>query len=208
VFRCRHLDGQSFNVEEVFAIRLNVFLRDGSVFAALEKAFRAMGATGFGLERSRAMVLPEPELKRLCCSLDPGRETVRRIRVRFESPTELKVNDTATDQLKFGDLFGRMRDRLRLLSSLYGPGPLAVDFRRLNESAARIETAQCQLEHVTAERHSSRTDQTHPLGGFIGWTDYEGDLGAFVPYLRIAEWTGVGRQTVWGKGELHVEVIA
>ena len=33
---------------------------------------------------------------------------------------------------------------------------------------------------------------------------YRGDLAAFLPYLRAARWTGVGRQTVWGKGEIEV----
>jgi hypothetical protein len=208
VFRCRHLDGRSFEVEDVFTVQLNVFLRDGSVFPALEKAFQTMGATGFGLQRSRAMALPEPELRQLCFCLDPQHQAVQRIRVRFESPTELKVSERVTDRPSFADLFSRVRDRLRLLSSLYGPGPLPVDFPRLNDRAAQIETLSCQLQHVTAERHSSRTDQTHPLGGFTGWAEYAGDLTPFMSYLRIAEWTGVGRQTVWGKGELHAEVIA
>ncbi len=29
----------------------------------------------------------------------------------------------------------------------------------------------------------------------------------FVPYLRAARWTGVGRQTVLGKGEIEVEAV-
>ena len=40
------------------------------------------------------------------------------------------------------------------------------------------------------------------LGGFVGEAEYEGDLTEFVPYLRAAHWTGVGRQTAWGKGAL------
>jgi hypothetical protein len=52
------------------------------------------------------------------------------------------------------------------------------------------------------ERRSSRTGQVHPIGGFVGEAEYEGDLAEFVPYLHAARWTGVGRQTVWGKGEI------
>jgi hypothetical protein len=43
------------------------------------------------------------------------------------------------------------------------------------------------------------------LGGFVGVAEYEGDLNEFFPYLEIARWTGVGRQTVWGKGEINCE---
>ncbi len=56
------------------------------------------------------------------------------------------------------------------------------------------------------QRRSSRTGQTHSIGGFIGEAEYEGDLREFVPFLRAAKWTGVGRQTVWGKGEIEVKV--
>jgi len=45
----------------------------------------------------------------------------------------------------------------------------------------------------------------HSLGGFTGEAEYEGDLAEFLPWLRAARWVGVGRQTVWGKGELRVE---
>jgi len=60
---------------------------------------------------------------------------------------------------------------------------------------------------VDAERRSSRTGQVHGIGGFVGVAEYEGELGEFVPYLEAARWTGVGRQCVWGKGELHVEAL-
>jgi hypothetical protein len=38
----------------------------------------------------------------------------------------------------------------------------------------------------------------------MGSADYEGDLAEFLPFLEAARWTGVGRQTVWGNGEIHV----
>jgi CRISPR/Cas system endoribonuclease Cas6 (RAMP superfamily) len=54
------------------------------------------------------------------------------------------------------------------------------------------------------ERKSGRTGQVHSLGGFTGEAEYEGALAEFVPWLRAARWVGVGRQTVWGKGEMRV----
>jgi hypothetical protein len=70
-----------------------------------------------------------------------------------------------------------------------------------------VSTTRCDLEYVDAERVSRRTGQRHSLGGFIGVAEYEGDLADFVPYLEAARWTGVGRQTVWGKGEIVWEEI-
>ena len=60
----------------------------------------------------------------------------------------------------------------------------------------------CDIQHVEASRRSARTGQIHSLGGFVGEAEYRGALTEFVPYLRAAHWTGVGRQTAWGKGEL------
>jgi len=70
------------------------------------------------------------------------------------------------------------------------------------ERAARIQLSHCDIRQVPVERRSSRTGRTHPIGGFIGSAEYEGELAEFVPYLEAARWTGVGRQTVWGKGEI------
>ena len=74
----------------------------------------------------------------------------------------------------------------------------------MGERAAAVRMTRCDLRHVQGERRSGRTGQVHPLGGFIGVGEYEGDLGEFVPILKAAEWTGVGRQTVWGKGDVRV----
>ena len=62
----------------------------------------------------------------------------------------------------------------------------------------------CKLTWEKVERKSGRTGQIHPLGGFLGDADYEGDLAEFLPWLRVAQWVGVGRQTVWGKGDVRV----
>jgi CRISPR-associated endoribonuclease Cas6 len=53
-------------------------------------------------------------------------------------------------------------------------------------------------------RKSGRTGQVHPIGGFTSEAEYVGPLAEFLPWLRAARWVGVGRQTVWGKGDLRV----
>ncbi len=65
-----------------------------------------------------------------------------------------------------------------------------------------------EIHEVSAQRRSRGTGQTHSLGGFVGEVEYAGDLAEFVPYLRAGRFTGVGRQTVWGKGEIDVEVLS
>jgi len=132
---------------------------------------------------------------------------VGRVRVRFVTPTELKAGHQVADRPEFGILFGRLRDRISTLRALYGSGPLEIDFRAMGHHAAAVRTTRCELQRTEVDRLSSRTGQRHPLGGFVGEADYEGELGEFLAYLRLGKWIGVGRQTVWGKGEMEVEVL-
>ncbi len=124
--------------------------------------------------------------------------------MRFVTPTELKGSDSPA---AFATLFSRIRDRISTLRALYGPGPLEIEFRDMAERAACVEMPRCELQWERVERRSSRTGQSHSLGGFLGEAEYSGDLAEFLPYLDAARWTGVGRQTVWGKGEIETRVI-
>ena len=130
-------------------------------------------------------------------------QPVSRLRVCFLTSTELKGGDRP----EFGILMARIRDRTGTLRDIYGAGPLDLDFRAFGERAARVRMTRCELHQKTAERVSRATGQRHSLGGFTGVAEYEGDLGEFLPYLEIARWTGVGRQTVWGKGEIAYEAL-
>jgi len=125
-----------------------------------------------------------------------------------EETKMLLVPDGFSDEIpEFGVLARRIRDRISTLRSLYGAGPLDIDFRAFGKMADSIRLAHCELTRVDAERVSKRTGQRHSLGGFTGFAEYEGALAAFLPYLEAARYTGVGRQTVWGKGEIAVEEI-
>lgn len=126
-----------------------------------------------------------------------------RVRVNFLTPTELK----GAEQPEFGILLARIRDRVSTLRELYGDGTLPLDFKAFGERASRVSMTRCELVPVAAERTSRATGQRHSLGGFTGVAEYEGDLAEFLPYLEIASWTGVGRQTVWGKGEIAYETF-
>ena len=135
--------------------------------------------------------------------LSASQDRVCRVRVHFLAPTELK----GAEQPEFGILLARIRDRVSTLRELYGDGPLTIDFKAFGERASRVAMTRRELVPVAARRTSRATGQSHSLGGFTGVAEYEGDLAEFLPYLEIARWTGVGRQTVWGKGEIAYETF-
>jgi hypothetical protein len=202
VFRAAHLDGRTVACGDTFYFDVNLFDTGESMAALFGAAFRRLGETGLGPGRGRAALVEtaareNPPVVEI--DLAPG-EPVESIRVAFLTPTELK----GADRPEFGALFARVRDRIGTLRALYGAGPLAIDFRAIGERAARVEMVRADLRHESVERRSSRTGQSHPLGGFTGSAEYRGALGEFVPWLRAAAYTGVGRQTVWGKGAIAV----
>jgi hypothetical protein len=150
----------------------------------------------------------EHRLPPVVVDLSPAPASIRRILVRFLTPTELKGAQSLHEPPEFDVLLARARDRVSTLRFLYGAGLLDVDFKGLGARAAEVRRVRTSLSRVSALRRSSRTGQVHPLEGFIGEIEYEGDLGEFLPYLQAARWTGVGRQTVWGKGAIETDVLA
>ena len=88
-----------------------------------------------------------------------------------------------------------------------GAGALDIDYQGSGLRSADVKVVHCSLRHEQVLRHSSRTGQTHPIGGFLGAVEYQGELSEFLPFLEAARWTGVGRQAVWGKGEIALTVL-
>jgi CRISPR-associated endoribonuclease Cas6 len=230
VFRAHHLDGQTIRPGERCHFDLHIFDARDPAVAYFVLAFAQLAKEGLGTGRGRArletvdqlqldgavaariyegatLVVRDPA-EPLGLNLAPGNDPVRRVRVRYVTPTELKSGGGVSARPEFPALFGRIRDRISALRALYGPGPLEIDFRGMGERADRVRMECCEIRHVESARRSSKTGQTHPLGGFTGEAEYEGELAEFLPYLHAARWTGVGRQTVWGKGVIEVETIS
>lgn len=197
VLRVAELEGARFEEGEPFEIGVNLFETKEASVNLFREVLTRVGFETFGARKlERAEGLEPLEL-----SLAPATESVSHVRVFFRTPTELK---NAGDP-EFGVLVARIRDRVSLLRSLYGNGPLEVDFRGMGERAARVAMTRCDLQWESTERYSRSQEAAHPLGGFTGIAEYEGELAEFLPYLEAAAWTGVGRQTVWGKGEIRME---
>jgi CRISPR-associated endoribonuclease Cas6 len=197
VFRASHLDGLTIAPGETFHFDFHWFdLRR----ASLEMVLRAFKE----LAREAELVDIRGAHAPLLLCLDPEGTPVQHVTVRFETPTELKAGGQVIERPEFGVLASRVRDRISTLRALYDDGPLTIDFREFGERAEHIRMTRCNIHQVESSRRSARTGQIHSLGGFVGEADYEGDLTEFVPYLRVAQWIGVGRQTAWGKGALAV----
>jgi hypothetical protein len=205
VFRASHLDGSTIQPGESFWFDVHLFSVRDPALPHFIQAFSQLGQEGLGPGRGRAelIAVDQPDGP-LSIDLDGALEPIRCVTIRFVTPTELKNGRELAHRPEFGVLFARLRDRISTLRALYGDGPLEIDFRAMGARAEAIQMTRSEIVRVHVERRSSRTGQRHPLGGFVGEAEYQGELGEFVPYLKLGKWVGVGRQTVWGKGEIEV----
>ncbi len=226
VFRAAHLDGSTVRTGEAFHFDIHIFDVRNPALEYFVLAFAQLARDGLGPGRGRAelgavdqMDLNDATSARvfdgrqlrmselaapITWVINDAPEPVHRLRVRFVTPTELKSQHQVAECPEFAILFGRLRDRISTLRTLYGAGPLDIDFHGMGERSAEVKMVRCAMKRTAVDRLSSRSGHRHPLGGFVGEAEYEGKLAPFVDYLRLGKWVGVGRQTVWGKGELDV----
>jgi hypothetical protein len=218
VIRAASLDGKSFRPGETFSIDLHLFRLDEPPLAHFVTAFEQLAQEGIGAGRGRirlvrvsalnldrqetAAVHPQPNCLEWEQPADAG--PTEFLTLRFTTPTELKSEGAILREAPFEIVLARARDRIATLSQLYGDGQMDLDFRGLAERASLVETVASDLRWESHTRTSSRTRQTHPLGGFVGEVRYRGAIAEFLPFLQAAYWTGIGRQTVWGKGVVEI----
>lgn len=206
ILRTRHLDGKFLSAGDDFHVDIHLFTEAHQIVDHFRAILAQFETVGFGPSRSRAILKsveqqPTPHLP--LGAVQPG---IASLQVQFLTPTELKYRASVVREPHFSALWNNACDRLSVLSALYGQRLLLLDFRKLREAAQHVRLVHHELNHLTKFRRSTRTGQLHPLGGFIGTAHYEGTLSPFLPYLHAAQWTGVGRHTVWGKGEIAVSL--
>lgn len=226
VLRATHLDGQTVPPGESFYFDVHLFDLQETALAYFILTFAQLADEGLGPRRGRALLtsvhaldasgraalliydgknIPFPRTPSpIVLSLQPIPNPISRVRLEFQTPTEFKGNQGILNKPVFGTLFKRLRDRLSDLRKFYGEGPLDVDFAGMGNRAEFVKTKWSRLIHVNTERRAGHSHQSHSIGGFIGEAEYEGDLAEFVPFLAAGYWTGVGRQTVWGKGVVRI----
>lgn len=118
VLRAAHLDGKRFGPGETFSLDLHVFDLRRPLRKNFLDAFAEWERTGLGPRRGRVELLGAGDEEAVSVNLTGGPE-VSKCSVAFRTPTELKGNPT-TQEIPFGILLARARDRISTLRNLYG----------------------------------------------------------------------------------------
>ena len=226
LFRAPHLDGARIALNQSFHFDLHLFDLRPQIIAYFITAFQQFAETGIGPAKGGAVVNAVSVLDaarrrvsdiyldgvlraNVACppveiGLLPAVQRVSAVSIRFLTPTELSKNQPRGEPPPFVVLLSRLRNRISNLLTLYGSGKPDFDFTGLSARAQAVTIEKSLLTSHVTTRFSRRGEQEHPIGGFTGTVDYAGDLSEFVPFLRAGEWTGVGRHTVWGNGQMEI----
>lgn len=129
-----------------------------------------------------------------------------RVRLRFESPTELK--GLRRNHFDPGVLTGRLLERLELLSIHHEHRRPRWDIQR-----RRADTEQCQvlataLEPVRWQRVSSAQGRRVPMQGLRGHVEIANVSPELVALWSTAQDIHVGKKTAFGLGRIKLERLA
>jgi hypothetical protein len=129
----------------------------------------------------------------------------RQVRLRFLTPTRLKVRDRLVASIGFRALAFAMLRRTLELAHFHVPGA-AIDwtFRPLLDAAAGVRVKAASLRWRDWQRYSNRQGCTMSLGGFVGDLELEGELAPFAALLRTAEVLHVGKGATFGLGRMEI----
>ena len=138
---------------------------------------------------------------------DNGGGKVTRITLRFLTPTLLRADGVLLRQPSFGSVAKRLRDRINALSYFYCGAGLDIDFKAFGDAAEKVKTVSDRTDWVESSRYSRRRAVSHDLSGFVGEATFEGELGMFLPYLKLGKYLHVGKNAVFGNGWYEISQI-
>ncbi|HUK42195.1 MAG TPA: CRISPR system precrRNA processing endoribonuclease RAMP protein Cas6 [Candidatus Acidoferrales bacterium] len=139
--------------------------------------------------------------------LDPVSSRDSTLTLHFLTPLRLISDGQLAKEIPFQLLFRNLIRRIALLSYFHCDGdPSKIDFRELIQKAESVKTVKSRLEWYDWERYSTRQQTRMSLGGWLGEITYQGDFSEFLPWIRLGEWTHVGKGTSFGLGRYRFDL--
>ncbi|MDF9408715.1 CRISPR system precrRNA processing endoribonuclease RAMP protein Cas6 [Pelotomaculum isophthalicicum JI] len=129
---------------------------------------------------------------------------IQQVCLEFQTMTRIKFEEKFVQRVEFHILIRNLLRRLSSLAYFHHDWELDLDFAGLIERAAEVRLIKNDTRWVDWERYSSRQENKMNLGGVVGRVEYEGDLGEFMPLLRLGELVHVGKGAVFGMGKFII----
>ncbi|MDI6687317.1 MAG: CRISPR system precrRNA processing endoribonuclease RAMP protein Cas6 [Desulfobacterales bacterium] len=130
------------------------------------------------------------------------------LRLILETPLRIKFENKLKADLPFHVLVRAVLRRISSLFNTYGSGEPSLDYRELVKQAETVNIVNDSLEWFDWRRYSFRQDKAMLMGGIVGSIVYEGEIGAFMPFIQFCEKVHLGKQTSFGLGKIKAEIIS
>ncbi len=129
--------------------------------------------------------------------------------VCFLTPTRIKTNGRLTGDIDFRELVINLLRRICTLAYFHMPEQeIEWNWRPILDAANEIEIAEKNLRWHDWERYSNRQKTHMKMGGFLGEVTLRGDLGDWLPLLRLGEFVHVGKGATFGLGKYELNTEA
>jgi len=133
--------------------------------------------------------------------------TTETLMIRYMTPTRLKSEGLLSDKISFAMLFQSAYRRIVSLLAYYHSDSQLPDvalYDQLMKEAKQIEPVTELTQWIELERYSNRQKQKMNLGGVVGMSTFRGDWQRLIAILLLSQWTGIGKSTVFGLGQIKV----
>lgn len=127
--------------------------------------------------------------------------------LNLQTPFRVSTKTGREPDLPFDLLIRSLIRRCTALLNTYGEGEPALNYPELAKKACRVRLTNNRLTWFDWQRYSSRQDVKMYMGGLLGQAAYQGDLGPFLPFLRMAETVHAGKNTAFGLGKIELETM-
>lgn len=139
---------------------------------------------------------------------------VNRLTIHLITPLRIKYENHLKADLPFHVLIRAALRRISSLFACYGEeqeehgGQPALDYTGIVIRAMDqdIQIQESDLHWFDWERYSNRQEVKMLMGGMVGSISYTGNLGEFLPLLRLCEEVHLGKQSTFGLGQIAIEV--
>lgn len=212
------------NPGESFNIGFNLFGWSCDYYAHFIRTVEAIGEEGIGPLRgkfivrsvwsedgygNRTLIKDEGGALKEVRSFSVGNNfqiESRFIKIEFLTPVNLIYEGERVNQPEFYHIFLRLRDRISAIAYFHHGFDLEYDYKYLELESREVTTVKSRWELIDVKRRSSRNHLLHDLGGVIGYAVYDFKsaerVELFAPWLKIGEIVNVGKNSVWGMGEM------
>lgn len=120
----------------------------------------------------------------------------------FITPTRIKYDGKLIVNINFEIFLKNLLRRLSGLANVHCNEKWDLEWKQIIDKAKNgVRTVHSDLKWYDWERYSQRQGTKMKMGGFMGEITFEGELGEFMPFIKLGEYLHVGKGTVFGLGK-------